>query len=545
MQIFATPSVVTEKYSAVHLSDAQACIYAGTAYSMSSGKPAIVICNGVEESLRACAGALTPWGDKIPLFILCSVNEKEIKKIKTSFSAVSRQIYVCHSINDLQLIPDRFSEFPVTILCSQNFPINDVLAKIKECGIEEEDVSKEPEIDRVIKEVIKEIEKSKRPVILAGRGAINTIEKALELGDRIKAPLLLTAGATTMPAEKIEMLRSEKGLVIPSGNPIWLNAFVSADLILALGTAFSEVDWFGLKSIRIHRGRVVNVSNQNTPGKLADISLKINLNKFFLKISGVKGCTGRKFYDMMMRKCARYREILKREVEGLKHKTPLHPSLVAHEIVERSPSGTIFVSEGGACGMWMWMHLWLKPFVFPVQNGTIGVSIPMTCGIKSYYPHRNVWAVIGDGAFFYHLSELESLNKNGLNAVFFIFNDSSWGAIRLAQTFIYRENYIGTDIVDIDYAKIAEIYGVEGITVRTYEELINAIEFAKSVKNILVVDVKIKRDSVPASGGNFVAAEFDGVLKFLLPGLITSFVKNVAHRKIPRDLIRILIKSML
>lgn len=407
MSIFTTGIKTSDTYPYFQLHDSQACVYAGTSSSMSSGKPAIVICNGIEESLRACAGALTPWGDKIPLFILCAVKEPEINIIKDSFSAVSRKIFVCYNINDIQVIPEHFSEFPVTVIFSENIPTETIVSKLMQSTIKEEDKSG----DVVIIEVIREIEKSQKPVLLAGRGCINTIENALGFAEKIKAPLLLTGGATIMPVEKIEFLSNKNHLIIPSGSPVWLNAFVSADLILALGTAFSEVDCFGLKSVKIHRGRVLSISNKDISEGIANVSLKINLDDFFAKISKIKECGRRKFYDIMMKKSKKYKEILRTEMGRLKSMTQLHPSLVAHEIVARSPSDTIFVSEGGACGMWLWMHLWLRPFVFPVQNGTIGVSIPMTLGVKSSYPDRNVWAIMGDGAFFYNLYELDSLKK--------------------------------------------------------------------------------------------------------------------------------------
>lgn len=532
---------ITDNLPAIKLHDSQACVYAGTSYSMCSGKPAIVFCNGIEESLRACSGALTPWGDKIPLFILCAVRVSDMDIIKDSFNAVSRRILMCPDINYIDTIPDRFSEFPVTVIFSEKIQAETIISKLMHCAVRKENNSGHG----LASEVINEIEKSQKPVILAGRGCINTIENVLELAEKIKAPVLLTSGATTLPVEKIELLGNKNHLIIPSGNPVWLRAFVSADLIIALGTAFSEVDWFGLRSVKIPRGKIFSISNQILPQELADVSLRINLDNFFSEILKIKECPSRKFYDLIVKKSKKYREILKDEMTRLRNTTPLHPSLVAHEIVERSPSGTIFVSEGGACGMWLWMHLWLRPFVFPVQNGTIGVSIPMALGAKLSYPDRKVWAVMGDGAFFYNLNELDSLKKHSLPAVVFVFNDSSWGAIRLAQTFIYNEEYTGTDIIEIDYAKIAEIYGVEGIRVKNHGELISAIEYAGNVKNPLVVDVKIKRDCVPLSGASFVTAEFDGVLRWLVPGLITSSIKNFFHKKIPFDVFRIIRKSIL
>lgn len=543
MIIFTTESVSvgSGKYPSIQLYDAQACVYAGTSFAMSSGSPAMVICNGIEESLRACAGALTPWGDKIPVFILCLIHKKDIKVIEDSFSAVSRKIYRCYSINDIDSIPENFSDFPVIILISQDIPLEDLLPELIQSKIQSEKGIKHEKI----KEIISEIERAQKPVVLAGRGCAELIEKAVEFAERINAPLLLTAGATTMQVDRIDFLRATRYPVIPSGNPVWLNVFMSADLIIALGSGLSEVDWFGLKDTKIYKGRILNISNEYTSQGVDGIKVNVDLGEFFSEARKAYNLHARKFTDSVMIKINKYRNALKDAIDKIKVTSPLHPSPVAYEIVNKSPEDTIFVSEGGACGMWLWMHLWLRPFVFPVQNGTIGVSIPMAIGAKCAFPKRNVWAVMGDGAFFYNVSELISMKRQGINAVIFVFNDASWGAIRLAQTYIYRENYPGTDINDIDYAEIAEIYGMEGITVRNYEDLMHAIDYVKDKNRTFVIDVKIRRDCVPVAGANFVISEFDGVLKWLLPGLIASSVKNILHKKIPFDAFRIIRKTLI
>jgi thiamine pyrophosphate-dependent acetolactate synthase large subunit-like protein len=217
----------------------------------------------------------------------------------------------------------------------------------------------------------------------------------------------------------------------------------------------------------------------------------------------------------------RWRKEFDMEADEGRNTCPLEPSYVAHEIIKNAPANTIFVSEGGGCGMWCWAHLWTNgpvPFVFPVQMGTIGVTIPMAIGAKIAQQRAAIWGIMGDGASFYHVTELRTLKKLGIPAVFFIFNDRAWGAVRMAQMLAFGRRYIGVDLPDVDFATIAQGLGCVGIRVQTPEELSNAIRGVKSADIPTVVDVVIKRDTVPYIGLNFAVPEMDGVMMSIAGG---------------------------
>jgi len=526
----------------IFLKDPQASVFAATGYSIATGNHSIVLCYGLQESLRACAGLLTPWGDKIPVLLLCHVNEEEQIMLKKSFESFNSEIFQINSKNQLQTLNQEFKKFPVIIMSKEIDVFQEILNTINtvEVGVKRVGDNDIPD------EIISLIKDSRKPVILAGKGTSGALDVMLKFAERISAPVLLTAGATTFPDEQINFLNNSNWIIIPSGNPVWLAGFISSDLIIAAGTGLSEVDWFGLKDVKLHRGKLIHISHETSASDITRYSVKMDVRKFFNSLLMRQDLFLKD--NPLLKKLqwlkTNYLNNIGEFAVSVSNSLPLHPTYVIHRIVSESKIETIFVSEGGACGMWLWMHNWLRQMVFPVQNGTIGVSIPFALGVKTAYPERSVWAIMGDGAFYYHLSELESLRINRTPVAIFIFNDSSWGAIRLAQTFIYNENYAGTDIDDSEYAKIAELYGCDGITVRTKSELEDAIQRAKNLEHPLVVDVKVKRDAVPIAGANFVAAEFDGVFKWLLSGVLLSSIKNSIHKKIPFETFKLIHKTL-
>jgi thiamine pyrophosphate-dependent acetolactate synthase large subunit-like protein len=248
--------------------------------------------------------------------------------------------------------------------------------------------------------------------------------------------------------------------------------------------------------------------------------------------------------------CRRWKDSLDREAERASRSDPLDPAYAAHEIVRRAPRGTTFVSEGGACGMWLMASLWMHPLVFPVQQATIGTSIPMALGAAVGMRSARdadrppVWCVLGDGAFFYHAAELAALSRHRVPAVLFVFNDSSWGAIRLGQTFACGGRYTGTDIPATDYAAVARACGCEALTAAGPRGLLEALERAAAARGPLLVDVKIRKDAVPFSGANFVLAEFDGVLKTSAPALAGGALLGALRRKVPAGVLRVMMSMM-
>lgn len=549
LPIFCSDSAFKLKMDTVFNYDSRASVYAGSGYSISTGKPAIVICNGIEGALSCASGLLTAWGDKCALVVVCILKEEEMKILKIAFARVSRRIIDFSIDPELTGLTADYLSFPAVIFCRDARDINQALRKLsvvledKIYSVTTPSLPESNSIDRAIDL----INNSQNPVILAGKGAGPYIDRLITLSMLKSIPLLLTAGATTLPVKQIELLSKSDGIIIPSGNPVWLRAFVSADLLIVLGSGLSEVDWFGLKDLKIHRGKVLRVDSDQIAlnERISDLKLNIDINDF-LEIFAKKARTfNSQSYEKLKSLTERWKRVLKEETEKLNNISPIHPSVAAMEILNGAEEGTIFVSEGGACGMWLWTHLWLKPFVFPVQNGTIGVSIPMSIGVKYGFPSRKVWAIMGDGAIFYHLRELKNAIDQGLPIGLFVFNDRSWGAIRIAQRFIYRSDFRGTDIPDCDYAGIAESFGCEGISVRTRDELLKAIDLANNLDRTIVVDIKIKRDAIPIAGANFVISEFDGVLKRTLLGLTLSAFKNIAKRELPIDVFRTLRRTLL
>ena len=115
-----------------------------------------------------------------------------------------------------------------------------------------------------------------------------------------------------------------------------------------------------------------------------------------------------------------------------------------------------------------WSHLTYpvrKPrtYLTPSYFGTLGFAFPTALGAKVAHPDRQVVALSGDGGFLYGVGELATAVSHGINVVTLVFNNGAYGPSRWDQGHRFGSRYIGTDLPNPDFVKLAESFGAVGM----------------------------------------------------------------------------------
>ncbi len=134
----------------------------------------------------------------------------------------------------------------------------------------------------------------------------------------------------------------------------------------------------------------------------------------------------------------------------------------------------------------------------------MGYEVNGALGAKLACPDKEVYTFCGDGSFLMAHSELYTAVQEGLKINVCLFDNMGWGCIENLQnnqgtdTFgtVFRARnpvtgMLDGDEIDVDFAKIAEAYGAKGYTVRTSDELRNALEDAKKQSVPCLFDIKV------------------------------------------------------
>jgi len=134
----------------------------------------------------------------------------------------------------------------------------------------------------------------------------------------------------------------------------------------------------------------------------------------------------------------------------------------------------------------------------------MGYEVSAAYGAKLACPKNEVYAMLGDGSFMMLHSELVSALQEGAKINLIVMDNAEFGCINNLQMergqgsfgteFRYRDNVTGQltgELMAIDFAKIGEGYGAKGYSVRTEQELRDALADAKKQRVSTVIDIKV------------------------------------------------------
>src|ERR1700680_4807571 len=109
----------------------------------------------------------------------------------------------------------------------------------------------------------------------------------------------------------------------------------------------------------------------------------------------------------------------------------------------------------------------------------MGFALPAGIGAKFARPDSEVWGVVGDGGFQMTMAELATIVQEKLNVKIAIINNGFLGMVRQWQEFFYEGRYASTPLLSPDYAKLADAYGIPGLTVTQRSQVITALGTAR------------------------------------------------------------------
>lgn len=181
--------------------------------------------------------------------------------------------------------------------------------------------------------------------------------------------------------------------------------------------------------------------------------------------------------------------------------TPINIGRIMGELNKRMPADAVLVADGGFAAHWGGLLFETKAagrhFVADRGFASIGYGVPGGLGAQiGVGPKRRVVAMTGDGGFNMSLGDLETARRLGANFITIVFNNAASGYVKALQHAVYGAgNYQSSDLIEMDYAKIAQAMGCHGIRVADPEKLGPAItEALAKTDSPTVIDVVVTRD---------------------------------------------------
>ena len=172
---------------------------------------------------------------------------------------------------------------------------------------------------------------------------------------------------------------------------------------------------------------------------------------------------------------------------------------VIREVLPRNGFFVDEISQMGFAAMFAFPVYEPRTFVTSGHQGTLGFGFPTALGVKAAFPRRPVVSVTGDGGFMFAVQELATAVQYGINLVTLVFNNQSYGNVYRDQQQQFAGRLLGSELVNPDFVKLAESFGVSASAVETPTTLRPTLERALGADRPVLIEVKVQRgaDSDP------------------------------------------------
>jgi len=345
----------------------------------------------------------------------------------------------------------------------------------------QERVILEPD-DRSLESAVTMIEKSSRPILVIGLGVFWDLAhlESLELAEILGAPVLTTSKCKGAIPED-HPLRA--GCII--GGIIERELVNQGDLIVTIGLDPIELQpkpWpYNIPVLAISSCPDQDALVAHDQELVGDVGAILRALLRQLKGRGDWGYSvSEKFREDV--RCA-----LDVKTQGLS------PQRAMEVVRATTPRSTVATCDAGASRLLVvqkWESYGPREFLTSNGLGSMGFAIPGALAAKLAHPDRPVFAFTGDGGFLMAVAELQTSVKENLPITIVVLDDEEIGLIRVKQEIKQIERY-GVGIGGIDWERLAEGFGANGIVVSTEAELQSAITASLASTQTNLIAVKI------------------------------------------------------
>ena len=354
--------------------------------------------------------------------------------------------------------------------------------------LKEKNTYSEADIDKVVAMIAE----SKKPFIYLGGGAIisGACDEVREFAKKIDSPVcdtLMGKGAFDGYDELYT------GMIGMHGTKTSNIGVSECDLLIALGARFSDRVTSNIKAFAAN-AKVVHIDID-----AAEINKNIKTDACIVgDLKEVLTILNKKIEQKNNKEWTKHIKELKAE----KPLTYQHSKLTCPYIIETLDKVTngdaIITTDVGQHQMWAaQFYRFTKPRTFLSSGGlgTMGYGLGAAIGAKIGKRDKTVVNIAGDGCFRMNMNELATASRYNIPIVEIVINNHVLGMVRQWQTLFYGKRYSQTVLQDeVDYVKVAEALGCEGIRVTKKEEVEEALKKAIKAGHPVVIDCVIEED---------------------------------------------------
>jgi acetolactate synthase-1/2/3 large subunit len=478
----------------------QACGYMAYGYARSSGKPGVFSVVPGPGVLNAGAAMLTAFGSNEP--VLCLTGQVptqflgkgrgHLHEMPDQLATLRTFVKWAERIEYPGVAPTMVARAFQEMLSGRRGPVAlempwDVFTQRATTGaakVFDPFPAPLPDPDR-IRDAAVLVAASQRPMIFVGSGAIHAREEILELAELIDAPVVAFRSGRGIVSNAHEL-----GLTMAAAYKLWPRT----DLMVGIGTRMELPTMFrwpyqpdGLKSVRIDIDPVE--MRRLTPDVAVIADAKAGTSELLAAVrkAGYRKTSGRRS------------EITDATAASLKEIQQVQPQMAYLNILrEVLPKNAIVTDELSQVGFASWYGFPIyepRTFITSGYQGTLGSGFATALGAKVANPDKPVVAITGDGGFMFGVQELATAVQFNIGVVTLVFNNNAYGNVRRDQRQRFDGRVVAADLVNPDFVKLAESFGVAASRVTSPDHFRPALEKALAHSGPSLIAIEIPKDS--------------------------------------------------
>jgi len=334
---------------------------------------------------------------------------------------------------------------------------------------------------------------AKAVTILAGAGCAGSHAELLETAAKLQAPVVHALRGKEFVEYDNPYDVGMSGLL---GTASGYRAMQECDLLLMLGTDFPYQQFYPKEARVIQvdlRGEQIG---RRTAVDLGLVGSVQDTLRALLPLLGNKADSTHLEDAQAHHKKAR--EKLDHLAVGEPGKTPIHPQYVTRLVDQIASEDAIFTCDVGTPTVWAARYLTMngrRRLLGSFSHGSMANALPQAIGAQSAFPARQVISLSGDGGLAMLLGDLLSLQQLKTPVKIVVYNNDALSFVELEMKAAGLVSF-GTELVNPDFAKIADACGVHGRNVEDPGQLEQTLRDAFNHPGPALVSVKVARQEL-------------------------------------------------
>src|SRR6266478_5936181 len=483
----------------------------GLGYARATKKPAVCLVSAGGGATNIVTAVAQAYKESVPLFVISSdIGTASSSKGAWSswhgmehvrlFQPITKQSVRLERVEEIGSILD--SLFRLTTTGRQGPVFLCIPADLQAATLPEPLTFSEtadlaaPSIDSRSAEIAVDLLlKASAPVVLVGTGVdwSGAQKEVQELAELLSLPVAASYTAKGVFPENHPLAL---GCLGGGGRPYARKFFLESDLILALGTTFSEGTTLGFGHRTIpDKAKIIQIDTapdelgRNYPTQLSvQADVKVALRAIIDGIKSKRPSTptdGRRAQEVQEAKKSWQNDLHKKVANGGVNYDSVLRTL--NELL----TGRETLVTAGMTGDTLRNIDAAMPIIHAGEFRAIGTALATSLGVKLGLPNTRVVCVTGDGSFMMEQQELATARLHNIPVLVVVLRNNAYGGMRRDQLEHYGGRVIGTELFVPDLARLAELFGATGVSVTRHEELRPVFQQSLESDNLVVVDVKL------------------------------------------------------